>query len=280
MKQESKITVWGYPAWTIPEIGKILKWVAVVIMIFPILSIFVGTTLHKKDLVDGGITVFVVMGIEFALVGVAAILDARISDIRKKRGRIFVRYNDKFYTANIFDTGFLGEIGYYEDISGVDVALTLGGMAGVFLLPVTLIKGLKNLMDRESKENSTRYILRECIQNHKLEKYIISGKLNDYLEPIHIIYRLDEGDKCLKILYKTFDGKKYTDKKIAVDENMSEYEELKKSVYTYASNFRMRCPSCGKEMSYGVCEFCGNKLRRKIDIKRILYKIFVSWEEK
>ena len=51
MKQESKITVWGYPAWTIPEIGKILKWVAVVIMIFPILSIFVGTTLHKKDLV-------------------------------------------------------------------------------------------------------------------------------------------------------------------------------------------------------------------------------------
>ncbi len=285
-KNNKRCTIWGYPEETIPELGKILKWIAVALMVVPVLAIAVGPTLHNKDLLDGGILFFLVFGIEFGLICVAGILDSEINTVRKQRGTIFVNYNNKLYIANIFDVGFLEKIGYMDNSLVLDNALTVGGIVGsltplsIFIFPITIVRALKNLMDRESKETSTRYILRECIENNKLEKYIVAGNLNGYLEPINIIDGLIDGDKCLKIHYKTFNGKKYTDKKVVVNKNISEYEELRKVVSTYADSFRMRCPACGKEMSYGVCEFCGNKIKRKIDIKHILYKIFISWEEK
>lgn len=264
-----KCIVWGYPAWTIPDIGRITKLTAIALIVIPGVAVFVGPVLHNMGVVDGVVTFMIVIHVILILVGLACVLTSRIDTIKQRRGTIFVFLNGRFYTANIFAGGFLSKISYHDDVSNAEIALTVGSLVtsatplSAFLLPINLLNAFKSLISKEDEEESTRYVLRECIQNNKLEKYIVAGKLNDFLEPIHIIEGVEVGKKGLKIHYKTYNNKKYISKKLVVEENITNYDELKTFVYSFADEFKLRCPSCGREMGYGVCEFCGHKVRKK-----------------
>ena len=281
-KISKKCIVWGYPAWTIPDIGRITKLIGIALIVIPGVAMFVGPLLNNIGLVDGVVTFAVVAHVILILVGLACVLTSRIDTIKQHRGTIFVLLNGRFYTANIFANGFLARINYYDDASYVDMALIAGSAVAtvtpfsVFMLPVNLLNAFRTLISKETDEESTRYVLRECIQNNKLEKYIVAGKLNDFLEPIHIIEGVEACKKGLKIHYKTHNNKKYISKKLIVEESITNYEGLKRLVYSLADKFKLRCPACGREMGYGVCEFCGHKVRKKIDVAHILHRIFVS----
>lgn len=281
-KISKKCIVWGYPAWTIPDIGRVTKLIGIALIVIPILAVLVGPLLHNIGLVDGVVTFAIVVHLILILIGLACVLTSRIDSIKRQRGTIIVLLNGRLYTANIFANGFLAKLNYYDDTSNVDIALSAGSVIAsatpfsIFVLPVNLINAFRALVSKEADEESTRYVLRECIQNNKLEKYIVAGKLDDFLEPVHIIDGLEDVKKGLKINYKTYNNKKYINKKLVVEESVINYEVLKNLLHSYADKFKLRCPACGREMGYGVCAFCGHKVRKKVDVGHILYKFFVG----
>ena len=161
-KISKKCIVWGYPAWTIPDIGRITKLIGIALIVIPGVAVFVGPLLNNIGLVDGVVTFAVVAHVILILVGLACVLTSRIDTIKQHRGTIFVLLNGRFYTANIFANGFLARINYYDDASYVDMALIAGSAVAtvtpfsVFMLPVNVFAKMDTatssiVMDMDSK---------------------------------------------------------------------------------------------------------------------------------
>lgn len=278
-KKNKNIKVWGYPSNKIPYLARIVRWCFAGMLILTMLGILVGPSLSKKDILDGD-TIFVFVAYtDMTLFFLAIVLSLRGGTIRKQRGFIYVYYDGRLYIANVFAPGFISRLGLQEKGIQRSIGSTVGSIASsaAGIPGVNFISLIKDLLGDESEEEQSRYVLSSFVEHGRLEEYVKSGALTRFLEPMHIIDGVKDGKRKLKISYQTFDGKKYLSKETVIYKYIRNYEELKAELLNYADKFKQKCPACGCTMNYGVCSFCGKRVRNyKAKIIRFLRLFFIG----
>lgn len=279
MEQNKSIKVWGYPSNKIPHLARVIRWCFVGMLILTILGIFVGPSLSKKDILDGGVIFLFVAFTDMTVFFIAVLLSVRAGTIRKQRGFIYVYYEGRFYVANVFELGFASVLGLQEKGMQRGVGSVVGNLAStaVGIPGYNLFVLVKELLGDKTEEEQSRYVLSSFVEYGRIEKYIKSGALKEYLEPMHIIDGVKEGKRKLKLSYQTFNGKKYMSKETVIYHYIRDYEELKAFAFDYADKFKLKCPSCGGAMNYGICKFCGKRVSNyKPKIIRLLRLFFIG----
>ncbi len=278
-KKNKSIKVWGYPSNKIPHLARVIRWCFVGMLILTILGIFVGPSLSKRDILDGGAIFLFVVFTDMTVFFIAVLLYVRVGTIRKQRGFIYVYYEGRLYVANVFSPGFVSRLGLEEKGIQRSVGSTVGSLASTAIgIPgYNLFSLIKELLGDESEEEQSRYVLSSFVEYGRIEEYIKSGALTRFLEPMHIIDGVKDGKRKLKISYQTFNGKKYMSKETVIYHYIRDYEGLKSFAFDYADKFKLKCPSCGSSMSYGKCEFCGKRVTNyKPKIMRLLRIFFIG----